>query len=105
MLAFINAFTIYLPPSNIKNIFSIIYANFLFPLFCTLFNTLYLFLLINMIKIIILITFLSILLYIILRSEEHTSELQSRQYLVCRLLLEKKKPRNIRFLYVLQPVN
>src|SRR6476620_12284997 len=29
------------------------------------------------------------------RSEEHTSELQSRQYLVCRLLLEKKKkPKN-----------
>src|SRR3712207_7341272 len=28
-----------------------------------------------------------------LRSEEHTSELQSRQYLVCRLLLEKKKTR------------
>src|SRR3712207_7117217 len=28
------------------------------------------------------------------RSEEHTSELQSRQYLVCRLLLEKKKPTN-----------
>src|SRR3712207_8192386 len=28
---------------------------------------------------------------IIIRSEEHTSELQSRQYLVCRLLLEKKK--------------
>src|SRR3712207_8629002 len=27
------------------------------------------------------------------RSEEHTSELQSRQYLVCRLLLEKKKAR------------
>src|SRR3712207_7069810 len=27
------------------------------------------------------------------RSEEHTSELQSRQYLVCRLLLEKKKLR------------
>src|SRR3712207_8512353 len=27
---------------------------------------------------------------IVLRSEEHTSELQSRQYLVCRLLLEKK---------------
>src|SRR3712207_6952851 len=27
-----------------------------------------------------------------IRSEEHTSELQSRQYLVCRLLLEKKKP-------------
>src|SRR3712207_4953886 len=29
-----------------------------------------------------------------LRSEEHTSELQSRQYLVCRLLLEKKKRNN-----------
>src|SRR3712207_8301483 len=29
-----------------------------------------------------------------LRSEEHTSELQSRQYLVCRLLLEKKKKTN-----------
>src|SRR3712207_7567256 len=28
------------------------------------------------------------------RSEEHTSELQSRQYLVCRLLLEKKKKSN-----------
>src|SRR3712207_7375273 len=30
--------------------------------------------------------------FITYRSEEHTSELQSRQYLVCRLLLEKKKP-------------
>src|SRR3712207_8954098 len=29
--------------------------------------------------------------FAVLRSEEHTSELQSRQYLVCRLLLEKKK--------------
>src|SRR5438445_2265942 len=29
------------------------------------------------------------------RSEEHTSELQSRQYLVCRLLLEKKKTRQV----------
>src|SRR3712207_8772279 len=29
------------------------------------------------------------------RSEEHTSELQSRQYLVCRLLLEKKKKHKI----------
>src|SRR5258707_8351066 len=28
------------------------------------------------------------------RSEEHTSELQSRQYLVCRLLLEKKKEKS-----------
>src|SRR3712207_9106053 len=32
------------------------------------------------------------------RSEEHTSELQSRQYLVCRLLLEKKKSYNVFFL-------
>src|SRR3712207_7768191 len=31
------------------------------------------------------------------RSEEHTSELQSRQYLVCRLLLEKKK-QNINYI-------
>src|SRR3712207_8550394 len=29
------------------------------------------------------------------RSEEHTSELQSRQYLVCRLLLEKKKTHSV----------
>src|SRR3712207_7975465 len=38
-----------------------------------------------------------------LRSEEHTSELQSRQYLVCRLLLEKKKTildtKNIKRMY------
>src|SRR5258707_9526678 len=33
----------------------------------------------------------AILLFDEARSEEHTSELQSRQYLVCRLLLEKKK--------------
>src|SRR3712207_8859140 len=32
------------------------------------------------------------------RSEEHTSELQSRQYLVCRLLLEKKKKCSITIL-------
>src|SRR3712207_8321447 len=31
------------------------------------------------------------------RSEEHTSELQSRQYLVCRLLLEKKKKIDVNF--------
>src|SRR3712207_7701713 len=31
------------------------------------------------------------------RSEEHTSELQSRQYLVCRLLLEKKKKTSITY--------
>src|SRR3712207_8606391 len=30
------------------------------------------------------------------RSEEHTSELQSRQYLVCRLLLEKKKTTHLK---------
>src|SRR3712207_8370436 len=33
------------------------------------------------------------------RSEEHTSELQSRQYLVCRLLLEKKK--NVQYILTL----
>src|SRR3712207_7173867 len=33
------------------------------------------------------------------RSEEHTSELQSRQYLVCRLLLEKKKKQTINKMY------
>src|SRR5215203_6648598 len=32
------------------------------------------------------------------RSEEHTSELQSRQYLVCRLLLEKKKKKLFYFI-------
>src|SRR3712207_7171284 len=35
------------------------------------------------------------LLVLPVRSEEHTSELQSRQYLVCRLLLEKKKKTTI----------
>src|SRR3712207_7946110 len=34
------------------------------------------------------------------RSEEHTSELQSRQYLVCRLLLEKKKNKHDVLKYV-----
>src|SRR3712207_7332605 len=37
---------------------------------------------------------------LLLRSEEHTSELQSRQYLVCRLLLEKKKKFN-QFMHLL----
>src|SRR3712207_7450181 len=37
------------------------------------------------------------------RSEEHTSELQSRQYLVCRLLLEKKKKKN--FTYIIMRNN
>src|SRR3712207_7876347 len=32
------------------------------------------------------------------RSEEHTSELQSRQYLVCRLLLEKKKTNTLKYI-------
>src|SRR3712207_8771054 len=35
----------------------------------------------------------------VVRSEEHTSELQSRQYLVCRLLLEKKKTSTRRHTY------
>src|SRR3712207_8471773 len=34
------------------------------------------------------------------RSEEHTSELQSRQYLVCRLLLEKKKTKSYKVSYI-----
>src|SRR3712207_7728836 len=34
------------------------------------------------------------------RSEEHTSELQSRQYLVCRLLLEKKKTIITRYIHL-----
>src|SRR2546429_4958613 len=33
--------------------------------------------------------------FITVRSEEHTSELQSRLHLVCRLLLEKKKQKNV----------
>src|SRR3712207_8436688 len=36
-------------------------------------------------------TFLGVVASEVVRSEEHTSELQSRQYLVCRLLLEKKQ--------------
>src|SRR5690349_22081891 len=36
---------------------------------------------------------------VLLRSEEHTSELQSRRDLVCRLLLEKKKAEKIRLRY------
>src|SRR3712207_7575649 len=40
------------------------------------------------------------------RSEEHTSELQSRQYLVCRLLLEKKKLNSCpAYPYLLSPSN
>src|SRR3712207_7127754 len=39
--------------------------------------------------------------FILLRSEEHTSELQSRQYLVCRLLLEKKK----KYIYIQSYIN
>src|SRR3712207_7095067 len=38
------------------------------------------------------------------RSEEHTSELQSRQYLVCRLLLEKKKKKPRRRVLDTQPL-
>src|SRR5947209_12629835 len=38
------------------------------------------------------------------RSEEHTSELQSRQYLVCRLLLEKKKTEKLQFARITQHI-
>src|SRR3712207_9580609 len=37
---------------------------------------------------------------LVARSEEHTSELQSRQYLVCRLLLEKKKINSRPFMFI-----
>src|SRR5437870_13878034 len=39
------------------------------------------------------------------RSEEHTSELQSRGHLVCRLLLEKKKKKNKKITYINQQKN
>src|SRR3712207_8831977 len=39
------------------------------------------------------------------RSEEHTSELQSRQYLVCRLLLEKKKQVTLQHQLPVSPPN
>src|SRR3712207_7486572 len=39
-----------------------------------------------------------------LRSEEHTSELQSRQYLVCRLLLEKKKKKKYYAVHLTPPL-
>src|SRR3712207_7599271 len=38
------------------------------------------------------------------RSEEHTSELQSRQYLVCRLLLEKKNKSKFAYAYICKPI-
>src|SRR5690554_7265948 len=38
------------------------------------------------------------------RSEEHTSELQSRPHLVCRLLLEKKKNQSLKLLQLAQPL-
>src|SRR2546422_2527573 len=44
---------------------------------------------------VIAVTTLTLLATIMLRSEEHTSELQSRLHLVCRLLLEKKKNRTL----------
>src|SRR3712207_8496793 len=43
--------------------------------------------------------------YWMARSEEHTSELQSRQYLVCRLLLEKKKTHTVHDLYLAIPTS
>src|SRR3712207_8793431 len=46
-----------------------------------------------------LLTYLDADLFFYSRSEEHTSELQSRQYLVCRLLLEKKKTKQTYILY------
>src|SRR3989442_11317638 len=43
---------------------------------------------------VVLINLVVDLLYVWLRSEEHTSELQSRPHLVCRLLLEKKNKKH-----------
>src|SRR3712207_8679322 len=43
-----------------------------------------------------------VVVILVARSEEHTSELQSRQYLVCRLLLEKKKD-HVNVLHQAQP--
>src|SRR3712207_8393809 len=43
----------------------------------------------------LLVALVQLLVADLQRSEEHTSELQSRQYLVCRLLLEKKKNKDI----------
>src|SRR2546430_7589177 len=45
-----------------------------------------------------------LLVVIQLRSEEHTSELQSQSNLVCRLLLEKKKKNIHTALYILSPI-
>src|SRR3712207_7583429 len=42
---------------------------------------------------------------LLVRSEEHTSELQSRQYLVCRLLLEKKKYNQLCHFLLLKDLN
>src|SRR5690554_7278803 len=39
----------------------------------------------------------ALVMYSAVRSEEHTSELQSRPHLVCRLLLEKKKKNNTKY--------
>src|SRR5258707_2008540 len=50
---------------------------------------------IGLTSILISLSIASILYAYAARSEEHTSELQSRQYLVCRLLLEKKKQEEI----------
>src|SRR3712207_8920837 len=44
-----------------------------------------------------------VLVAVVQRSEEHTSELQSRQYLVCRLLLEKKNLRALSALSARRP--
>src|SRR3712207_8250217 len=46
---------------------------------------------------------LGLALSVTVRSEEYTSELQSRQYLVCRLLLEKKKITSIYLMQTISP--
>src|SRR3712207_7401282 len=60
------------------------------PILLFLYPLLYLFLILTLQLSVLVLLLLLVYHVYILRSEEHTSELQSRQYLVCRLLLEKK---------------
>src|SRR5437762_9107062 len=52
-----------------------------------------------------LFTHILLLCFFSLRSEEHTSELQSPMYLVCRLLLEKKKNKKNKYILIKRNIN
>src|SRR3712207_7377618 len=56
---------------------------------------------INMTTVTILLMYLVVFSTLTTRLEEHTSELQSRQYLVCRLLLEKKKKKPSYYIHLI----